>query len=75
VIDWEYVHIAIDDCTRLANVIYRRLRAWAETAPAMNPTRHRRIERFIRTMPGGWAYGAIYHDSRERTSATHRSPG
>jgi hypothetical protein len=38
VIGWEYVDIVIDDCTRLANVIYRRLRAWAETAPAMNPT-------------------------------------
>ena len=29
----------------------------------------RRIEWFIRTMLGGWAYGAIYRDSAERTAA------
>jgi hypothetical protein len=34
---------------------------------ALRPTA--RIERFIRTMLGGWAYGAIYRDSRERTAA------
>jgi hypothetical protein len=26
-------------------------------------------ERFIRTMLGGWAYGAIYRTSKERTQA------
>lgn len=26
-------------------------------------------ERFIRTMLGGWAYGAIYRNSAERTAA------
>jgi chromate transporter len=28
-----------------------------------------KAERFIRTMLGGWAYGAIYHNSTERTAA------
>jgi len=28
-----------------------------------------KAERFIRTMLGGWAYGAIYRSSRERTAA------
>jgi tetratricopeptide (TPR) repeat protein len=28
-----------------------------------------KAERFIRTMLAGWAYGAIYRDSRERTAA------
>jgi len=28
-----------------------------------------KAERFIRTMLGGWAYGAIYSSSRERTTA------
>ncbi|HZV73324.1 MAG TPA: integrase core domain-containing protein [Conexibacter sp.] len=27
------------------------------------------MERYIRTMLGGWAYGAIYRDSTERTKA------
>ena len=28
-----------------------------------------KAERFIRTLLGGWAYGAIYRDSSERTAA------
>jgi transposase InsO family protein len=36
---------------------------------AYRPQTNGRIERFIRTMLGGWAYGAIYRDSRERTAA------
>ena len=28
-----------------------------------------KAERFIRTMLGGWAYGAIYRSSAERTAA------
>jgi transposase InsO family protein len=28
-----------------------------------------KAERFIRTMLGGWAYGAIYRDSSERNAA------
>jgi hypothetical protein len=33
------------------------------------PQTNGKAERFIRTMPGGWAYGAIYRDSHERTAA------
>jgi transposase InsO family protein len=33
------------------------------------PQTNGKAERFIRTMLGGWAYGAIYRDSRERTAA------
>jgi transposase InsO family protein len=33
------------------------------------PQTNGKAERFIRTMLGGWAYGAIYCDSAERTAA------
>jgi transposase InsO family protein len=33
------------------------------------PRTNGKAERFIRTMLGGWAYGAIYGSSRERTAA------
>jgi transposase InsO family protein len=33
------------------------------------PQTNGKAERFIRTMLGGWAYGAIYRSSRERTAA------
>jgi transposase InsO family protein len=33
------------------------------------PRTNGKAERFIRTMLGGWAYGAIYGDSAERTAA------
>lgn len=33
------------------------------------PQTNGKAERFIRTMLGGWAYGAIYRDSQERTAA------
>ena len=33
------------------------------------PQTNGKAERFIRTMLGGWAYGAIYASSRERTAA------
>ena len=33
------------------------------------PRTNGKAERFIRTMLGGWAYGAIYSTSRERTRA------
>ena len=115
-IGWEYVHIAIDDCTRLAYVevladekaataiaflrraigFYRRhgitverlltdngsayrsaLHAIACRALGIRHLRTRphrpqtngKAERFIRTMLGGWAYGAIYGSSVERTAA------
>jgi transposase InsO family protein len=116
VIGWEFVHIAIDDCTRLAYaevlgdekaitvvVFLRRAVAFFErygmtvqqlltdngsayrslvhavacralgirhirTRP-YRPETNGKAERFIRTMLGGWAYGAIYRDSSERTAA------
>jgi transposase InsO family protein len=115
---WECVHIAIDDCTRLAyaevltdekatTVVAFLRRAVAFYARhgiavqqlltdngsgyrsmvhalacralgirhlrtrAYRPQTNGKAERFIRTMLGGWAYGAIYRDSSERTTALH----
>jgi len=115
-IGWEYVHIAIDDCTRLAYAevlpdekastaigflrravaFYRRHGITVERVLTDNGAAYRasvhalackalglrhlrtrprrpqtngKAERFIRTMLGGWAYGAIYSSSRERTAA------
>jgi transposase InsO family protein len=117
-VGWEYVHIAIDDCTRLAYVevlgneqattvvaFLRRAVAFFERhgmtvqqlltdngsgyrsmihalacrslgirhirTRAYRPQTNGKAERFIRTMLGGWAYGAIYRDSHERTAALH----
>jgi hypothetical protein len=36
---------------------------------AYRPQTNGKAERFIRTMLGGWAYGAIYRDSSKRTTA------
>jgi transposase InsO family protein len=115
-VGWEYVHIAIDDCTRLAyaevltdekattaigflkrataffasyGITVERLLTdngspYRSTIHAIAcralGIRHRRTrpyrpqtngkaERFIRTLLGGWAYGAIYRDSTDRTAA------
>ena len=116
VVGWEYVHIAIDDCTRLAyaevlsdekatTVVAFLRRAVAfyvrhgmtveqlltdngsgyrslvhaiacrtigirhlRTRP-YRPQTNGKAERFIRTLLGGWAYGAIYRSSSERTAA------
>jgi transposase InsO family protein len=115
-VGWEFVHIAIDDATRLAYVevladekattavgfLRRAVEHYARYgitverlitdngAPYRSTVhaiacrvlgiRHRRTrpyrpqtngkaERFIRTLLGGWAYGAIYRDSAERTAA------
>jgi|SRR5579862_5466684 len=115
-VGWEYVHIAIDDCTRLAYAevlldekavtvigflkravaFYRRYgitverlmtdngsayrsRLHALTCRALGirhlrtrfyrPQTNGKAERFIRTLLGGWAYGAIYRNSAERTAA------
>jgi len=115
-VGWEFVHIAIDDATRLAyaEVLHdekaitaigflRRAIAFFErhgmkvrelltdngspyrsavhaiacrtlgirhlrTRP-YRPQTNGKAERFIRTLLGGWAYGAIYRDSTERTAA------
>jgi transposase InsO family protein len=113
---WDYVHIAIDDATRLAYAevladekattavaFLRRATAFfagygirvervitdngspyrcavhsiacralgirhLRTRPR-RPQTNGKAERFIRTMLGGWAYGAIYASSAERTQA------
>src|SRR5512132_2266137 len=116
IIGWEYVHIAIDDATRLAYVevladeravtavgfLRRAVKHYASygitverlmtdngsayrsavhaiacralgirhlrTRP-YRPQTNGKAERFIRTLLGGWAYGAIYRDSAERNAA------
>jgi transposase InsO family protein len=113
---WEYVHVCVDDATRLAYVevleneqgataagfLRRAVRFYASygitvqrvmsdngacyvsaihavacrllglrhlrTRP-YRPRTNGKAERFIRTLLGGWAYGAIYGTSAERTAA------
>jgi transposase InsO family protein len=116
IVGWEYVHVAIDDATRLAYVevladekattaigfLHRAVKhyasygitverlitdngsAYRSTVHAIacralgirhlrtrpyRPQTNGKAERFIRTMLGGWAYGAIYRDSQERNAA------
>ena len=118
-VGWDYVHIAVDDCTRLAYAevlgdekattaigFLKRAKAfyasYGITVEALltdngspyvsrvhaiacrahgirhlrtrprRPQTNGKAERFIRTMLGGWAYGAIYASSRERTAALDR---
>jgi transposase InsO family protein len=113
---WEFVHVCVDDATRLAYVevlgdekaktcvgfLRRALafyaaygfsvqRVMTDNGPAYvsiahaiacralkirhirtrpyRPRTNGKAERFIRTMLGGWAYGAIYRNSAERTAA------
>jgi transposase InsO family protein len=115
-VGWEYVHIAIDDATRLAyaevltdekaitaiGFLRRAVRfferhgmtveqlltdngsPYISTIHAIacrtlgirhlrtrprRPQTNGKAERFIRTMLAGWAYGAIYRTSAERTAA------
>jgi transposase InsO family protein len=115
-VGWEYVHVAIDDATRLAyvevltdekattaiaflrravahyasyGITVERLitdngSAYRSTIHAIacrtlairhlrtrpyRPQTNGKAERFIRTMLGGWAYGAIYRSSDERNAA------
>jgi transposase InsO family protein len=113
---WEFVHVCVDDATRLAYVevladehattavgfLRRAVRLFARhgvrvervltdngnayrsavhaiacralgirhlrTRP-YRPQTNGKAERFIRTMLAGWAYGAIYRNSSERTAA------
>ena len=46
----------------------RSASATCRTRP-YRPQTNGKAERFIRTMLGGWAYGAIYRSSAERTAA------
>jgi transposase len=113
---WECVHIAVDDCTRLAYaevlpdqnrrtvigflrravafyarhgitvervltdnggayrstihaVACRTLKIRHLRTRAYRPQTNGKAERFIRTLLAGWAYGAIYRTSTERTAA------
>jgi transposase InsO family protein len=113
---WEFVHIAIDDCTRLAyaevlpnerattaiaflgraleffqrhgmtveQLITDNGAPYRSTVHAIacrtlgvrhlrtrpyRPQTNGKAERFIRTLIGGWAYGALYRSSAERTAA------
>ena len=113
---WEFVHVCVDDATRLAHVevlcderatscvaFLRRALAFyrargievegvmTDNGPGYlsvvhavacralgikhlrtrpyRPRTNGKAERFIRTMLGGWAYGAIYGSSEERTAA------
>jgi transposase InsO family protein/transposase len=113
---WEYVHIAVDDYSRLAYaevlpdekattaaaflrratafyarygirvervlsdngsayrstvhaIACRRLRLKHLRTRPYRPQTNGKAERFIRTLLAGWAYGAIYGSSRERTAA------
>jgi transposase InsO family protein len=118
IIGWEYVHVAVDDHSRLAYAevlpdekattaiaflgralaYYRRHgitveRVLTENGSAYISTLHAiacrqlgirhlrtrprrpqtngKAERFIRTLLTGWAYGAVYRTSSERTTALH----
>jgi transposase InsO family protein len=113
---WEFVHVCVDDATRLAYVevlpdekattavgflrralaFYRAHgigvdRVMTDNGPAYRSIAHAlacralgikhlrtrfyrprtngKAERFIRTLLGGWAYGAIYRNSAERRAA------
>jgi transposase InsO family protein len=113
---WDYVHVAVDDATRLAyaevlpdeqartatgflaraiaffasygitveRVLTDNGSAYRSAIHALacralgvrhlrtrprRPQTNGKAERFIRTMLGGWAYGALYASSRERTAA------
>jgi transposase InsO family protein len=115
-VGWEYVHIAVDDHSRLAyaevladekattaiaflrralayfaryGITVERIltdngSAYRSTVHALacralgirhlrsrpyRPQTNGKAERFIRTLLGGWAYGAIYRSSAERTAA------
>jgi transposase InsO family protein/transposase len=115
-VGWEYVHVAVDDCTRLAyaevladeqahtvigflrraiaffkrhGIVVQRLltdngSAYRSIIHAITcrtlgirhlrtrpyrPQTNGKAERFIRTMLGGWAYGALYRSSDDRTAA------
>jgi len=133
-VGWEFVHVAVDDATRLAYVevladekgptaaaflrravaFFRRFGIRVERVLTDNGSCYRAVvhslacralgirhlrtrpyrprtngkaERFIRTLIDGWAYGAVYRTSAERTTALpgwldwynrlrpHRSPG
>jgi transposase len=80
-VGWEYVHIAVDDHSRLAyaEVLPDGATIHAIACKALGvrhirtrpyrPQTNGKAERFIRTLLAGWAYGAIYTSSKQRTRA------
>jgi transposase InsO family protein len=115
-VGWEFVHVCVDDATRLAYVevlpdekgatavaFLRRAVAWLDSMGVTvervlsdngscyrsrihaaacrelgirhlrtrpyRPRTNGKAERFIQTMTNGWAYGAVYGSSAERTAA------
>jgi transposase InsO family protein len=115
-VGWEYVHVAVDDYSRLAYaevladekattaagflaravafyrrhgitveriltdngscyraamhaIACRRLRLRHSRTRPYRPQTNGKAERFIRTLLAGWAYGAIYRSSHERTNS------
>src|SRR6266567_3784858 len=73
---WDYVHVAIDDYSRLA---YAEVLSDEKAATAVGirhlrtqprrPQTNGKAERFIRTLLNGWAYAAIYRTSTDRAAA------
>ena len=57
-----YISFAHAAACRLLGIRHLRTRPY-------RPQTNGKAERFIRTLLGGWAYGAIYRDSTERTKA------
>jgi transposase InsO family protein len=57
-----YLSIAHAIACRALGIRHIRIRPY-------RPRTNGKAERFIRTMLGGWAYGAIYRDSAQRTAA------
>ncbi len=57
-----YISIAHAIACRRLRIQHLRIRPY-------RPQTNGKAERFIRTMLNGWAYGAIYRSSRERTAA------
>jgi hypothetical protein len=66
-VGWEYVHVAVDHHSRLAYA--RCCSTRKQPPPPYRPQTNGKAERFIRTLIEGWAYGAIYRSSQERSRA------
>jgi transposase InsO family protein len=56
-------------CSAIHAIACRALRIRHLRTRAYRPQTNGKAERFIRTLVSGWAYGAIYRSSAERTAA------